>query len=515
MATESIPASYPWIPNVPTHLDHLPDRIGSCFESKNIFMTGASGFIGKALLEKLLRVTNTGKIYILLRPKKKKTFKERMAEIFSSPLYDALKSVKKESVFYDRVIPINGDIALKDLGISSEDRQLLNDQIHIVFHIAATVRFDDTMHTYVMLNTRATKNMLSLSKQMSHLQVFVYVSTAYCHPQEKILEEKTYPPPTNPHKVIEKAELLSQNELELLKQEFLQDFPNGYAYTKCLCEGIVTEYMEAGLPCMILRPSIIIPIWKDPLPGWTDNINGPTGLLIGAGKGIIRTMFCDHGNSADFVPVDILVNGMILSTWNFLCNNDNPMKVVNLTANKDFQITWLEITEYGKDIARNKVPLNNVVWYPGGFITKNQLLFKISAFFYHTIPSVILDNLLALGGHEPVLKRVHNRIKKGFDVLEYYANNSWAFKNDNLHALGDLLNEKEKIRYDITMFGNIDEAVSYLEMCAHGARQYLLNEPADTLPAAKIHLKRMFYVHYILQGLMLLFFVWILSKIFL
>lgn len=25
----------------------------------------------------------------------------------------------------------------------------------------------------------------------------------------------------------------------------------------------------------------VIPIWQEPIPGWTDNINGPTGLLIG------------------------------------------------------------------------------------------------------------------------------------------------------------------------------------------------------------------------------------------
>lgn len=49
------------------------------------------------------------------------------------------------------------------------------------------------------------------------------------------------------------------------------------------------------LPVVVLRPSIVIPIYQDPIPGWTDNINGPTGLLIGAGKGVIRTMYCDSG----------------------------------------------------------------------------------------------------------------------------------------------------------------------------------------------------------------------------
>lgn len=65
---------------------------------------------------------------------------------------------------------------------------------------------------------------------------------------------------------------------------------------------------------------IVIPIWKEPLPGWTDNINGPTGLLIGAGKGVIRTMYCDNKGYADYLPVDITVNGIILVTWNYIGN---------------------------------------------------------------------------------------------------------------------------------------------------------------------------------------------------
>lgn len=64
----------------------------------------------------------------------------------------------------------------------------------------------------------------------------------------------------------------------------------------------------------------VIPIWKEPLPGWTDNINGPTGLLIGAGKGVIRTMYCNNEGYADYLPVDIAVNGLLIGTWNYVMN---------------------------------------------------------------------------------------------------------------------------------------------------------------------------------------------------
>jgi fatty acyl-CoA reductase len=61
-------------------------------------------------------------------------------------------------------------------------------------------------------------------------------------------------------------------------------------------------------------------MWNEPLPGWTDNINGPTGFLIGAGKGLIRTMYLNQDGYADLIPVDTAVNGVLLATWNFVSN---------------------------------------------------------------------------------------------------------------------------------------------------------------------------------------------------
>lgn len=97
----------------------------------------------------------------------------------------------------------------------------------------------------------------------------------------------------------------------------LGNIPNSYAFTKSLAEALVVEKM-AKIPAIILRPSIVIPIRYDPIPGWTDNINGPTGLLIGAGKGVIRTMFCNSTGYGDYLPVDFAVNGIFVSSLNYI-----------------------------------------------------------------------------------------------------------------------------------------------------------------------------------------------------
>lgn len=95
--------------------------------------------------------------------------------------------------------------------------------------------------------------------------------------------------------------------------------PNTYAFTKSLSEALVVEQMSE-MPAIIMRPSIVVPTRYEPIPGWTDNINGPTGLLIGAGKGVLRSMYCNSSSYGDYLPVDYAVNGIMVSSWNFVAN---------------------------------------------------------------------------------------------------------------------------------------------------------------------------------------------------
>ena len=58
--------------------------------------------------------------------------------------------------------------------------------------------------------------------------------------------------------------------------------PNTYTLTKSLAEFVLVEE-GSHLPLVIVRPSIIGATWKEPMPGWTDNLNGPTGLFVAVG----------------------------------------------------------------------------------------------------------------------------------------------------------------------------------------------------------------------------------------
>ena len=90
------------------------------YEDKVVFITGGTGFIGKVLLEKLLRCTDVKKVYLLIREKKGIPPDERLDKLFESKLFDKIKVVKSSAL--KKVIAMPGDIDQPFLGLSTESQ---------------------------------------------------------------------------------------------------------------------------------------------------------------------------------------------------------------------------------------------------------------------------------------------------------------------------------------------------------------------------------------------------------
>lgn len=71
----------------------------------------------------------------------------------------------------NKVVAIAGDITLPGLGISKSDLDTLTQDVSIVFHSAATVKFDEPLRTSVNFNTRGTRYILDICHQMKNLMV--------------------------------------------------------------------------------------------------------------------------------------------------------------------------------------------------------------------------------------------------------------------------------------------------------------------------------------------------------
>lgn len=93
-------------------------------------------------------------------------------------LFSILK--KEQPQFEKRIVAIEGDCSLPNLGISINDRATLIREVSIVFHVAATVKFNEKMKLAADINVRSLKDAIYLSKKMPKLKVrilsYVWVS---------------------------------------------------------------------------------------------------------------------------------------------------------------------------------------------------------------------------------------------------------------------------------------------------------------------------------------------------
>ncbi|KAH1018341.1 hypothetical protein HUJ05_006129 [Dendroctonus ponderosae] len=230
--------------------------IPSWYAGQSIFVTGATGFMGKVLVEKLLRCCpDVSTIYIVIRHKKGRNSSQRLEDFWNSPVFDKLRDSQNSETILNKLKCLSGDVVHPNLSLDEDVIQELEHNVTVVFHMAANVRFDQPLKSAVLLNTGGTLNVLDLACRFKKLKVFVHTSTSYCHCDETRLEEKLYPAPHNPRHILDLAKWMDGDLLKLLTPKLLGNSPNTYAYTKCLTEQLVSEY-QSKLPIAICRPSI-------------------------------------------------------------------------------------------------------------------------------------------------------------------------------------------------------------------------------------------------------------------
>ncbi|KAK9738332.1 Male sterility protein [Popillia japonica] len=196
--------------------ESLPDRIFENYLNATILLTGGTGFLGKVILERLLRVFDVKRIYLLIRTKRSRMPADRLRDIFSNPLYDQVRKLKGDEIF-EKCVPIYGEVGRDCLGLWPKDREILQDEVEYVINTAASIKFDDPLKTALLINAKGTLTMIELAKGMKKLKLFVHVSTAYSHPDQKIVEEKVYPIKYNYEQIISLTEYFDEDTIEVMR----------------------------------------------------------------------------------------------------------------------------------------------------------------------------------------------------------------------------------------------------------------------------------------------------------
>jgi nucleoside-diphosphate-sugar epimerase len=202
----------------------------------NIFLTGATGFVGKQLSKQLLEEDH--QLFILCRNTQK-------AESFMDEM---------PSSFNRRVTCIIGDLNKEALGIPEDKIKELNGRIDAVYHMAAYLSFDPAQKEETFsVNLEGTRNALQFAEKTG-CRKFLYVSTAYTVGMETKGREELY--------------------------NLDRDFVNHYEESKSHAEHLVFSHKSGhAMEFMILRPAIII---GDSRTGEAQTTFGLYGLLKAA-----------------------------------------------------------------------------------------------------------------------------------------------------------------------------------------------------------------------------------------
>ncbi|XP_030573576.1 fatty acyl-CoA reductase wat-like [Drosophila novamexicana] len=483
------------------------------YKDKTIFITGGSGFLGKVIIEKLLRTTDVKRIYALIRAKRGQDMLERLASWKEDGVFELL--LKSNPNCWERITPIAGDCQEPDLGINEADRQLLLEQVQLVVHGAATVRFVEPLHLALDINTRATRLMLQLAKHMRRLEAYVHVSTAFSNCVIQRINECFYPEhlTCSADNALALREKLSDELIDNMTPALLGRFPNTYTYTKALAEQLVQT--EAGdLPLCIFRPGIIIGSYKEPVSGWIDNIYGPIAILLGTACGILRIFRVNVHAQANMVPVDYCANLTLASVWQ-TAKEDAAHKrksigtaapaaqllappIYNYVPSDLNLLTWGDFKRKAESLG-HMYPLTKMIWLPFLHTTTTPWLFRLAAFFYHILPGYCIDVVLRLRGRRPRMLKLYEKIHKNADVLSPFVDSNWYFETRNTQQLRQRLSAQDQQLFEFDM-SSLDWD-DYFYRALGGMRIYLAKEkPGDeSLQQGKRKLIRFYILHRLLQ----------------
>ncbi|KAJ0246810.1 Fatty acyl-CoA reductase 6 [Hirschfeldia incana] len=332
----------------------ISDGIGILrfLKGKNYLVTGATGFLAKVLIEKLLRESpEIGKIFFLIKSDDQESANKRLYdEIITSDLFKLLKKnhgSSYEAFMKSKLIPVIGDIGEENLGMESATAAKISSEIEVIISCAGRTTFDDRYDFALNVNALGPGRLLRFGKGCKNLILFLHFSTAYVTGKKEgtILETPlcigvNINSDLNIESELKLAseavlKLQGSEETKKLKELGIQraqhyGWENTYTFTKAMGESIIHS-QRGDLPVVIIRPSVIESSYKEPFPGWLQGIRMSDPIILAYGKGQISDFWADYQSLMDFIPVDMVANATIAAMAKH-SRGVSELKVYNVTS---------------------------------------------------------------------------------------------------------------------------------------------------------------------------------------
>ena len=338
--------------------------------AKRFFVTGATGFLGTALVERILRSIPEAEITVLIRPGRRADPSARLArEVIKNDCFDRLRAEWGDQFHEEvarRVHAVAGDVGQDGLGLDEAGRAALA-AAGVVIHSAATVSFDAPLTQAVEINllgpSRVAAAMADVAESRERPAHLIAVSTAYVasthqgDAREELLSENRFTldvawrdevaaarrvradleaesrRPERLQRFTKRARTevgaagdhLIAARAERFREEWVSDelvkagtaralslgWPDAYPFTKALGERALVEQWESSVPITIVRPSIIESALTEPRPGWIRGFRMAEPIIISYARGLLREFPGVPEGIVDVIPVDMVVAAIL------------------------------------------------------------------------------------------------------------------------------------------------------------------------------------------------------------
>ncbi len=271
-----------------------------------LFLTGATGFIGSSILQKWLDDSDA-RVTLLARAKRGVEPRERLRALLGELYPGAAHAGHAE-----RVSLVVGDLAEPRCGLAQAEYEQLAERITHILHCGGAVRFDLTLDEARRVNCNGARNAVDLAAACKELHRLDYVGTAYVAGK--------------------RSGVIAEDELDEG-----QAHNNTYERSKFEAELQVREAMRK-LPIAIHRPTIVI---GDARTGRISPVGAFFRVLKMYALGLLPALPGDPSAPMDLVSLDYTTAAM----FEIASDAGSIGKCFHLSAGTDNLTTLAEVSE--------------------------------------------------------------------------------------------------------------------------------------------------------------------------
>ncbi|XP_044447719.1 fatty acyl-CoA reductase 8 isoform X4 [Triticum aestivum] len=343
-----------------------------CFRDRSILITGSTGFLGKLLVEKILRVQpDVRKLYLLVRSPDAASAQHRvLTEVVGTELFDVLRrrhGADFNSLIKDKIFPLAGDIVYENCALPSSTIEQISKEIDVIVSVAATTSFYERYDVALASNALGVAHVCHLANKCGNLKMLLHVSTGESLRKGYNLDVQAE------IKLVEnfKSTLRVQSSSDKLEKKKMKELG-----LKRTIDMLYVAYNDQKLPCFI----------------------------------------ADHNVISDMIPGDMVINSMMVAMaihW----DQHRAQAIYHVTSGHrnplNYSITEESLYEYFRANPR----VSN-----GGRIVKNKrvLLFKKYTHFHlymilrYKIALEMLHVMSVFGGS---FSKSYNKLNRGYNFL--------------------------------------------------------------------------------------------------